>query len=119
MSGLRATCPAVPVSQGWPLLPGPACSRLCNRGALPLARATGKSAGVREGRGAGKEAAAGRRVGGGREERAGPGAIGRAARRARARGLVACPEAEAAVGARAAASVRRGLLCSGFSSYPS
>lgn len=72
MYGQRATSPAALVSQGAPSLPGPASLRLCNRGALPLARATGKSAGVRGG-GGGEEAAAGRRVGGGCEEQGGTG----------------------------------------------
>uniref|UniRef100_A0A8I5N4W8 Small EDRK-rich factor-like N-terminal domain-containing protein n=6 Tax=Catarrhini TaxID=9526 RepID=A0A8I5N4W8_PAPAN len=74
-------------------------SRLCNRGALPLARATGQGAGVREGWGARRRPPqegkwAGLRGAGG------AGAPGRAARRARARGVVASPKAEAAAGAR-------------------
>uniref|UniRef100_A0A8I5TGC0 Zinc finger protein 706 n=1 Tax=Pongo abelii TaxID=9601 RepID=A0A8I5TGC0_PONAB len=79
--------------------PGPAPSRLCNRGALPLARATGLGAGVRAGWGARRRQRpegkwAGLRGAGG------AGAPWRAARRARARGVVASPKAEAAAGAR-------------------
>lgn len=48
--GLKATSPAVPVPQGRPPPPGPAPPRLCNRGAMPLAGATGRGAGVRAGR---------------------------------------------------------------------